>query len=80
MADKQSARLIDIQLDNYQLDIERQQPFGKQKTMQSILKPLTSTFKGGELNVIMGPSGCGKVLDFVPNPLGQDANWISLRS
>ncbi|KAG9249172.1 ABC transporter-like protein [Calycina marina] len=53
-------RTIDIGLDNFALDLERRTAFGRKLPTKTILNPITTTFKGGLLNVIMGPSGSGK--------------------
>ncbi|KAJ5773581.1 hypothetical protein N7457_008477 [Penicillium paradoxum] len=53
-------RRVALSLDQYALDIQkRQYPWQKAKILQ-ILKPITTEFRSGELNVIMGPSGSGK--------------------
>lgn len=51
-------RTINIRLEGYGLDIEKRSL--KDRTMKTILKPLTADFQPGTLNVIMGPSGSGK--------------------
>ena len=52
-------RAVNISLDNYSLDIAKHSIFGKTSKI-SILKPISTTFQPGILNVIMGPSGSGK--------------------
>ncbi|KAF1848479.1 ABC transporter-like protein [Cucurbitaria berberidis CBS 394.84] len=51
-------RTINIRLEGYGMDIEKRS-LRKQWT-KAILKPLTTEFQPGSLNVIMGPSGSGK--------------------
>lgn len=53
-------RKIDITLDRCSLDIKKRTRFGTRSTTKSILKPTTTNFESGVLNVIMGPSGSGK--------------------
>lgn len=54
-------RTVRIQLENYSLDIKKKTPlWWKPLRDISILKPVTTDFEPGVLNVIMGPSGSGK--------------------
>ena len=53
-------RTITIKLDRYSLDIQKRNARLKKTPKLSILKPLSTAFKPGVLNVIMGPSGSGK--------------------
>ncbi|KAE8370854.1 hypothetical protein BDV27DRAFT_151708 [Aspergillus caelatus] len=53
---------VDIQLTKYALSLTRQnmKAFLSPYYERSILKPINTTFKHGELSIIMGPSGSGK--------------------
>ncbi|KAF2478083.1 ABC transporter-like protein [Lindgomyces ingoldianus] len=51
-------RTITIRLEGYGLDVEKRSL--KRKFTKEILKPLTTDFQPGTLNVVMGPSGSGK--------------------
>ncbi|KAF2195388.1 P-loop containing nucleoside triphosphate hydrolase protein [Zopfia rhizophila CBS 207.26] len=51
-------RTISIRLDGYGLDIEKRA--WRRRSTKAILKPLTTEFRPGILNVVMGPSGSGK--------------------
>lgn len=54
-------RTVRIRLENYGLDIKKKGPlWWKPPRDISILKPITTDFEPGVLNVIMGPSGSGK--------------------
>lgn len=54
-------RTVRIRLENYSLDIRKRGPlWWKPPRDISILKPITTDFEPGVLNVIMGPSGSGK--------------------
>lgn len=54
-------RTVRIQLENYRLDIKTKPPLlWKSARDISLLKPITTDFEPGVLNVIMGPSGSGK--------------------
>lgn len=56
----QEVRPVTISLDKYALDVkQRGFPWQPPRT-KTILKPVTTEFRPGELNVIMGPSGSGK--------------------
>jgi ABC-type multidrug transport system ATPase subunit len=56
----EKGRTIDIILDKCSLDVKKRGSFGTQTTTKSILKPITTKFESGTLNVVMGPSGSGK--------------------
>ncbi|KAF2663360.1 pleiotropic drug resistance protein, ABC superfamily [Microthyrium microscopicum] len=49
-----------ISLMQYSLDVQKRRPWGAIHNQISILKPLSTTFQPGKLNIIMGPSGSGK--------------------
>jgi len=51
---------INIKLESYTVDIEKRNAQMKRGPKLSILKPLSTTFESGVLNVIFGPSGSGK--------------------
>ena len=54
-------RIVNVCLDNYSLDIrKRNLTWWKKSRIISILKPISTNFEPGVLNVIMGPSGSGK--------------------
>jgi ABC-type multidrug transport system ATPase subunit/ABC-type multidrug transport system permease subunit len=56
----QEARKVAIALDQYALDIRKRRfPWQSAQTLR-ILRPITTQFQPGQLNVIMGPSGSGK--------------------
>lgn len=52
-------RTVHVSLHNYSLDVEKRKRM-REKSQISILKPITTSFEPGVLNVIMGPSGSGK--------------------
>ncbi|KAJ5130617.1 uncharacterized protein N7515_006656 [Penicillium bovifimosum] len=56
----EKARKVAISLDQYALDIRKKQYLWQAAKTLHILRPITTEFKFGELNVIMGPSGSGK--------------------
>lgn len=64
-------RTINIRLDNHTLDIQKRDARLRKTTKISILKPLSTAFEPGVLNVIMGPSGSGKtsLLNFMARRL-----------
>lgn len=54
-------RVVNVRLENYGLDIRKRNMMWWEKLRTiSILKPITTNFEPGVLNVIMGPSGSGK--------------------
>jgi ABC-type multidrug transport system ATPase subunit len=53
-------RAVEIVLDKYTILIEKYNAFGKNTQTLDVLKPTTTRFEAGVLNVIMGPSGSGK--------------------
>ena len=53
-------RAIDITLTSYSLDIQKRNAWLRKTAKLSILKPISTNFEPGLLNVIMGPSGSGK--------------------
>jgi ABC-type multidrug transport system fused ATPase/permease subunit len=55
------AHKIDVVLEDYKLTLNKPGFFGKGKRELQILKGVSARFESGKLNVIMGPSGSGKV-------------------
>ncbi|KAL8695849.1 MAG: hypothetical protein Q9224_003117 [Gallowayella concinna] len=53
-------RTIEVNLQNYSLDIQKRTWFLRRSEKKSILKSINTTFQPSILNVIMGPSGSGK--------------------
>ncbi|KAF3490953.1 ATP-dependent ABC transporter [Arthroderma uncinatum] len=55
-------RQVSIKLEKYSLDIQKRSLTrrGLQSQTLNIIKPITTEFEPGKLNVIMGPSGSGK--------------------
>lgn len=53
-------RAIDVGLDDFSLELDKRSALGKKLPTKVILNPVTSTFRSGQINVIMGPSGSGK--------------------
>lgn len=53
-------RTVDVALDRFALDLDKRSALGKRLPTKTILRPVTTTFLSGSLNVIMGPSGSGK--------------------
>ncbi|KAL8690046.1 MAG: hypothetical protein Q9218_004415, partial [Villophora microphyllina] len=53
-------RTVKITLHSYSLDILKRKQFFTKSETKSILKPISTVFEHGVLNVIMGPSGSGK--------------------
>ena len=56
----EETRTVTVRLDNYTLDIRKHNVFRRQSEVLSVLKPVSTVFEPGTLNVIMGPSGSGK--------------------
>ncbi|KXJ90620.1 P-loop containing nucleoside triphosphate hydrolase protein [Microdochium bolleyi] len=56
----QEVRAINVDLDGYSLSIKKRTALGKTLPPKVIVKPVTTTFQAGKLNVICGPSGSGK--------------------
>ena len=53
-------RGVNVALDNYHLAIQKRSMLWRNSSKICVLKPITTTFESGILNVIMGPSGSGK--------------------
>lgn len=53
-------RTIDVELENFSLDLDKRALNGKKLPRKNILKPVNVDFQAGTLNIIMGPSGSGK--------------------
>ncbi|TLS27661.1 hypothetical protein PpBr36_04818 [Pyricularia pennisetigena] len=53
-------RAIDVGLDDFTLNLEKKTALGRKLPTKVILNPVTTTFRSGQINVIMGPSGSGK--------------------
>lgn len=53
-------RAIDLGLERFALELDKRTALGKKLPRKTILNPINTTFRAGELNVIMGPSGSGK--------------------
>ncbi|KAL5091533.1 hypothetical protein Trisim1_003135 [Trichoderma cf. simile WF8] len=53
-------RTIDVELENFSLDLDKRAANGKKLPRKPIVKPINVTFQAGTLNIIMGPSGSGK--------------------
>lgn len=54
-------RTVNVRLDNYSLNIrKRNLMWWKKSRIISILKPISTNFEPGVLNIILGPSGSGK--------------------
>ncbi|KAL7924743.1 pleiotropic drug resistance protein [Trichoderma austrokoningii] len=53
-------RTIDVELENFSLDLDKRALNGKKLPRKNILKPINVNFQAGTLNIIMGPSGSGK--------------------
>lgn len=54
------ARTVDISLSKFALDLDKRSIVGRRLPTKTILKPVTTSFQAGLLNIIMGPSGSGK--------------------
>lgn len=52
---------VDVTLEDYRLRLKKWGPFGRGAVDMEILKGVGARFEAGKLNVIMGPSGSGKV-------------------
>ena len=59
--DQGEARTIDVVLDDLKLSVHKPGFFGKGGLDRNILMGVSTRFEAGKLNVIMGPSGSGKV-------------------
>ncbi|CRG87851.1 hypothetical protein PISL3812_04872 [Talaromyces islandicus] len=57
---KEEIRRVAISLDKYALEIKKRDGIWKPTRQIPILKPISTVFLAGHLNVIMGPSGSGK--------------------
>ncbi|CAG7925873.1 unnamed protein product [Penicillium olsonii] len=56
----EEVRKVDISLEQYALEIRKKRfPWRAAQSLQ-VLRPITTQFQSGKLNVIMGPSGSGK--------------------
>lgn len=53
---------IDVELDNLKLNILKKGLLKRQNQKLEILKGVSTIFEAGKLNIIMGPSGSGKVM------------------
>ncbi|KAL9483684.1 hypothetical protein ACSS6W_002473 [Trichoderma asperelloides] len=53
-------RTIDVELENFSLDLDKRALNGKKLPRKNILQPINVNFQAGTLNIIMGPSGSGK--------------------
>ncbi|KAL7787470.1 P-loop containing nucleoside triphosphate hydrolase protein [Trichoderma ceciliae] len=53
-------RAIDVELENFSLDLDKRTVNGKKLPRKTIVQPINVNFRAGTLNVIMGPSGSGK--------------------
>lgn len=56
----QEVRRVAISLDKYALEIRKRRWPWQSPLLLQILRPITTEFQPGELNIIMGPSGSGK--------------------
>lgn len=53
-------RTVKLRLEDYALEIEKRNWMGRKTKQLEVLKPVTTQFEPGVLNIIMGPSGSGK--------------------
>ncbi|KAK8227206.1 ABC transporter-like protein [Phyllosticta capitalensis] len=53
-------RTVTLRLDEFALEIEKRNCLGMKSGQIDVLKPVTTEFEPGVLNIIMGPSGSGK--------------------
>lgn len=53
-------RTIDVELENFSLDLDKRAVNGKKLPRKTIVQPINVNFHAGTLNIIMGPSGSGK--------------------
>ncbi|KAM0249534.1 hypothetical protein ACHAQJ_009001 [Trichoderma viride] len=53
-------RTIDVELENFSLDLDKRTVRGKKLPRKNIIQPINMNFQAGTLNIIMGPSGSGK--------------------
>ncbi|KAH0492707.1 hypothetical protein TgHK011_007648 [Trichoderma gracile] len=53
-------RTIDVELENFSLDLDKRKVNGKKLPRKTIVQPINVNFQAGTLNIIMGPSGSGK--------------------
>ncbi|KAL8917068.1 MAG: hypothetical protein Q9208_008184 [Pyrenodesmia sp. 3 TL-2023] len=62
---------VTVSLQHYSLDLQKRDRLLRKSGKKSILKPVTTVFEPGVLNVIMGPSGSGKtsLLNLMANRL-----------
>lgn len=51
---------VNVALDKYNLAMQKRSMLWRNSGKICVLKPITTTFESGILNVIMGPSGSGK--------------------
>lgn len=54
-----SLRSLDVGLHEFALDMDQRSSWGTKQLRRSIFAPITANFEAGQLNVVMGPSGCG---------------------
>ncbi len=54
------SRTVDIILDKFALDLDKRDILARKLPTKTILRPITTSFQPGVLNIIMGPSGSGK--------------------
>ncbi|KAF4536112.1 ABC transporter-like protein [Lasiodiplodia theobromae] len=56
----EEVRTVKLRLEDYALEIEKRNWMGRKTKQLEVLKPVTTQFEPGVLNIIMGPSGSGK--------------------